>query len=286
MATFTRTELKAEAKKVLSAQTGAFLLMALLYMVLSWVFSFMDARFSQDGRPILISLVVSILAIGVGGLLSIGFASASLKALVGEKVNAGNVFDGFENMGKNLGLTFLMAVKIFAWTLLFIVPGFIASYRYAMAWYIIVEHPELSASEAIRESSRMMDGHKWELFVLGLSFILWGLLTIVTLGIAGLWVYPYQQLTFAAFYNRIKGTSGSVAGYETIAGIDGATITPDEAREAIKAVMNSNAGAPVIEEEVVEISEEQADKSPAEAAVEVVVEAPSKTADETPKVDD
>lgn len=49
-----------------------------------------------------------------------------------------------------------------------------------------------------------MDGHKWQLFCLHLSFIGWWLLCILTLGIGTLWLAPYIQNSTAAFYEDLK----------------------------------------------------------------------------------
>ncbi|MBO9130058.1 DUF975 family protein [Bacillus sp. 165] len=49
-----------------------------------------------------------------------------------------------------------------------------------------------------------MDGYKWKLFLLGLSFIGWGLVCIITLGIAAIWVVPYYTASLAQFYVEIS----------------------------------------------------------------------------------
>ena len=76
-----------------------------------------------------------------------------------------------------------------------------------MSWYILAENPDMTAREAITESRLIMDGHKFELFVLQLSFIPWILLGSVTFGIAYIWVLPYMQLTMTNFYHNIKRQS-------------------------------------------------------------------------------
>lgn len=73
-----------------------------------------------------------------------------------------------------------------------------------MAPYILAENPEMTAKEAIEKSKQITNGHKFDLFVLELSFILWMLLTVFTFGIAGIYVIPYMSATTANFYNLIK----------------------------------------------------------------------------------
>ena len=98
----------------------------------------------------------------------------------------------------------LSTIYIFLWTLLLIIPGIIKSYSYALTPYILVEHPEMSANEAIEESMRLMDGHKFDLFYLQLSFIGWAILSILSLGLGFFWLIPYQMTAQAAFYRDIK----------------------------------------------------------------------------------
>lgn len=249
MATFTRTEIKQEAKAVLKGQTSAFVLATLIIFAISIAISGTEQLFMHDGNPSFLSLFTSLVGAAVTGVLSIGFAGMGLKALAGRKVDTGMVFEGFGILDRSLGIFFLSSIKIFLWTLLFVIPGIIANYRYAMSYYIILERPDLGVNDALKESSRMMEGHKWNFFVLQLSFILWSLLVVVTFGLALLWVLPYQTLTFIAFYNRIKPQTEVVAEglyAENVGGV----ATEAEAREAINAVMNSNAGAPAIDDEV------------------------------------
>ncbi len=61
----------------------------------------------------------------------------------------------------------------------------------------------LSATEAITKSRRLMDGHKWDLFVLDLSFLGWIILASLTFGIGYLWLHPYMQTTHAEFYRNL-----------------------------------------------------------------------------------
>ena len=73
-----------------------------------------------------------------------------------------------------------------------------------MSTYILAENKGKPALECINESKAMTNGHKMDLFVLGLSFIGWGFLCAITLGIASIWVIPYMQATYANAYNSLK----------------------------------------------------------------------------------
>lgn len=99
---------------------------------------------------------------------------------------------------------FLMGLFTFLWTLLFIIPGIIKSYAYAMTPYILVDNPELSPNEARLKSIEIMRGHKWKYFGLQLSFIGWFLLCILSLGVGFIWLMPYVRTSYAAFYLNLK----------------------------------------------------------------------------------
>ncbi len=82
------------------------------------------------------------------------------------------------------------------------IPGIIKGYAYAMTPFIMAENPQMTAREAIKRSQELMDGHKWELFCLGFSFIGWNLLTVLTLGIGTFFLNPYMNAAYAAFYRE------------------------------------------------------------------------------------
>ncbi len=100
---------------------------------------------------------------------------------------------------------FLKELYIFFWSLLFIIPGIVKSYSYRMVPYIMAENPEMESREAFRLSRLMMDGEKWDAFVLDLSFIGWHILSAFTLGVLGLfYVRPYQATTNTELYATLK----------------------------------------------------------------------------------
>lgn len=143
--------------------------------------------------------------------LAMGYANSMRVYYEARNTDAtSNMFSfAFTNYTHVLVTGLLMTIKIVLWTLLLVVPGIIKAFAYAMTPYILVEHPEYSASQAIAKSEEMMKGHKVELFWLELSFIGWYILSILTLGIGFLWLEPYVQCAVAAFYNDLKGGNGN-----------------------------------------------------------------------------
>ena len=112
---------------------------------------------------------------------------------------------GYHPYGRTVGAMFLRDIFLFLWFLLFVIPGIIKSYSYRMVPYILAEEPEMSGKEAIDRSRYMMNGNKWRAFVLDLSWILWILFGVVTLGFGLIfYVSPYMLATDAELYHALK----------------------------------------------------------------------------------
>lgn len=106
---------------------------------------------------------------------------------------------------------FMQDLFIFLWSLLLIIPGIIKKYQYRMVVYIMAENPDMDYRDALQMSKEMMDGQKWNAFVLDLSFILWTILGVITFGVVEiLFVAPYRQLTNAALYRKLTGNFDNV----------------------------------------------------------------------------
>ncbi len=99
-----------------------------------------------------------------------GYSAFALRLSRGQQTGFGEFLTGFRMAGKILAVTLLEALYIWLWSLLLVLPGIAAAYRYRMAVYVILDDPSLSASEAIGVSARLTYGHKLELFLLDLSF--------------------------------------------------------------------------------------------------------------------
>lgn len=117
------------------------------------------------------------------------------------------MFYGFSNgrYSKSVVTMFLRSLYVFLWSILFLIPGIIKSYAYMLVPYILAENPDLDNKRVFALSEEMMRGHKWEAFVLGLSFFGWILLGALTGGIVNLfYVNPYMHATYAEFYSAVK----------------------------------------------------------------------------------
>lgn len=150
-----------------------------------------------------------ILSFLLSGVMSVSTARYCLNLINNaEDARFSDIFSGFSVYIKTVGLYILSTVAIFIGTLALIVPGMIVSLMFSQAYYILCEDNDKSIIQCLRESTEMMKGHKWELFVLQLSFLGWMLLALLTLGLAIIWVQPYMQVTFANYYVELKSISG------------------------------------------------------------------------------
>lgn len=123
-----------------------------------------------------------------------------------DKGNVSDMGTGFDiSYKRNVKVLFFRDLYTVLWLMLFIVPGIVKMYEYRMIPYILADDPDICKSDAFKMSKQMMKGNKWRAFILDLSFILWGFLSLITMGIVGVfWAAPYKQLTDAALYNALK----------------------------------------------------------------------------------
>ena len=224
-----RAAIKLNAKNQMRAAKPHVCVVGLVYYVISWVLSYLSERVMgldvlrqamytlQGGEAYqeymydyynymlnnisfwgqLLSIAISI----VLATVTVGFTIYALEVSRLRPAGVGTLFDGFAIFFRALWLNILMGIFIFLWSLLFIIPGIIAAYRYRQAIYLLLDHPQWSALDCIRESKRMMIGRKWELFVLDLSFLGWALLSVVPF--VSIWVAPYMEVTYANYYQAL-----------------------------------------------------------------------------------
>ena len=194
------SQLKDKALEQLKGNWTEPVLATLVYFVIVSILAGMQAI------PAIGSLIYFVAALLIFPVYGAGYGIAMLTFFRGDKNNLiSKSFDPLKNeYGRYLGTMLLVFVYTFLWTLLLIIPGIIKSLSYGLTVYILKDNPEMKNNEAIELSMKMMDGYKWKLFVLQLSFLGWALLGILTLCIGYLWLVPYIQTTMAAFYEERK----------------------------------------------------------------------------------
>ncbi len=192
-----RIALKSLSKEQIKGKIGILALIMLIYMGITFITSCI---------PVIGGLAN---AIFITPSLSLSITLIFLNVSNEKLVSVGDIFEGFYDFWSAFKVTWLTGLFTFLWSLLFIIPGIIKSYSYAMAMFILAENKGMSALEAITKSKKMMDGHKMDFFVLQLSFLGWSILVALTFGIAGLWVGPYMYTAYANFYKSLK-TDGAL----------------------------------------------------------------------------
>jgi uncharacterized membrane protein len=190
MAELVRAELKTAAKAQMKGKVGFIILSFIIYAIILGA-----ASFTVIGALLL------------GGPLTVGLLGVILMLVRGEKPGYNNLFDGFKSFMSGFIAYLLVGIFTALWSILLIVPGIIAAFRYSQTFYILKDNPAMDGYAAIQKSKEMMKGHKGEYFVLCLSFFWWFLLGSVTLGIAYLWIGPYIAMTTANYYEWLKKQS-------------------------------------------------------------------------------
>ena len=219
-----RAQLKDSAKKSMRRSNPNVMLIALVYLAITYLLEILFymvmfpgmsliaiaeilrsgdfAAVASTANPAASQLLRTAISI-MSMMLGVGMTSVCLNISRAIPADFTTLFDPFGLFFKFLLLNILKNIYIFLWSLLLFIPGVIASYRYSMAVYILLDNPEYSVSECIRLSKEMMNGKKLELFVLDLSFIGWFILTIIPF--VSLYVLPYRETTRANFYNCLCG---------------------------------------------------------------------------------
>ena len=219
-----RVQIKLEAKGVVrSAKVSAYLF-TLLALALAFLLNGVSDYMSMDdvwaydysvrtgfdlsflalhgAYPTILVLFVSVVPTLTGLILD------HLGVRRGEEMPYTALFDGFSFAGKIILLSIVQYIFIFLWTLLFIVPGIIAAYRYRFALYNLCENPDMGVMEALNMSKAQTMGFKGQLFVLDLTFIGWYLLSGLTAGILLIWLAPYRMQTDMGYFQQIKNIKG------------------------------------------------------------------------------
>ena len=217
----TSSELRAIARRNLEGtwgiSVGVALVAALLGGLIVGTGSNINFNFNEDTvrnlPPIFWTMLLPLVSVAgllgivsfiLGGTVELGYAKFLLKQYDKKELQFSDLFSQFERFGTGFAQKFLRILFTTLWTLLFIIPGIVKGLSYAMTPFILEEHPEMTASQAIKASMELMNGHKMELFILGLTFIGWSLLACLTMGIGFLFLNPYMNAAYAAFYRDIS----------------------------------------------------------------------------------
>ena len=219
---FERKKYKNFAKTQLSGRWGVPILVTLFVTIVIRIFGIPDmmqlyksgyfsalirldwpgvAAASQSANT---SLLATLIQTIVDAILSVASINVYIKmSRSPEPVSFSDFIEGFNNWARAILTVLWQLLWVTLWTLLFIIPGIIKAIAYSQMFYIIVEYKNVSITKAMRISMEITKGHKWDLFVMYLSFLGWDLLSIMTVGILQLWLLPYKNMTYINAYHSL-----------------------------------------------------------------------------------
>ncbi len=221
---FERKKYKKFALTQLSGRWTVVVLVTLCIFTLSTIFSLPDTlNLIKSGYPMALlsgsreqiqaaadayvgssSNLVEIIQLVVSAILEVASLNVYLKmSRSPEPVSFSAFLEGLNNWARATLAILWTFLWIFIWSFLLIIPGIIKSFAYSQIFYIIAEYKEISVTKALKISMIITKGHKWDLFVMHLTFIGWDLLCIITFGLALLWVQPYRTMTCTNAYHAM-----------------------------------------------------------------------------------
>jgi len=200
-----RVEIKEWAKEKIKGNLWNILIGLLIMMAVSFVFSFglgfIQAIFGNDSFiTSIVSIVVEVLLIPLG----IGLYSYLVEFINNDNFDKNLLFEPYERTVNVIGTSLLVSLLVMVGCICFIIPGIYLAFSYAMVPYLLATRKDLTVTETLELSRKMMNGHKFDYFVLSLSFIGWAILVPFTLGILLIWLYPYMMTATTKFFMDIE----------------------------------------------------------------------------------
>lgn len=197
-----RSELRGKAKSQLKGRWPLAIGTMLVAAIIMSIFMIIGNMFAENSTAVMV--ICYIISFLIGGSITIGICQFTLN-MAGEGEPAfADIFSGFNVFLKAFVLYLLIGIAATIGFCILIIPGIIVSLMLSQSFYIMADNKDMSAIECMKKSMEMMKGHKWEYFVLILSFIGWAILSCILCGLGYLWLMPYQQVTFANYYLELK----------------------------------------------------------------------------------
>ncbi|WP_026886410.1 DUF975 family protein [Clostridium beijerinckii] len=197
------SELKRKSKKQLKGKWGLAITTLFVSLVIISVFYVVMQLLQPDGG--ILPIIGECVSAFLGGMATLGTCKFVLNlASNNNKEKFNDLFVGVNIYFKTLGLWILINISMTIATLCMVIPGIIVALMFSQAFFILCEDNNKSIMECLKQSVSIMRGYKIRLLLLELSFVGWGIISILTFGIGLLWIYPYRQVTLANFYLEIK----------------------------------------------------------------------------------
>ncbi len=188
---FDRVELKLKAKEQIR---GNLILLLMCSLIVS----------GASALLLFVPVIGTLASIALTPTLTVGLVLVYLNLSRGKQPDFADLFAVRKQWLKVFLLNFIVGLRIILWSMLLYVPGIIAAIRYSMVYYIFLDNPELSLDEILTMSKAMTNGHKMDIFMLGLSFVGWMFLAPFTCGLLYFWLVPYMSATIANLYGELK----------------------------------------------------------------------------------
>lgn len=204
-----RVEIKEKAKDMIKGNLWTLWKPMLIVFAITFAAAFITTLFAlsfasnSDSASVITDIVSSLVGFAVIPA-TVGICAYYLKFIRGEELSLDLLKKYYPFFIKLLLIDLLVFVFTLLWSLLLIIPGIIAAIGYSMSFFIAVDKEDLDAMETIKESKRIMNGHKFDYFVLQLSFIGWIILAPFTFGILYIWLIPYMTVAEVLFYEGIR----------------------------------------------------------------------------------
>lgn len=201
--------LKNEAKESLTGKYGDSISIILILSIISFLTNYIIGKccnlfFIYGNSQIFYKEIGTFI---ISSIFTFGYFSYFLKISRDDDVEIKELWSKTNYFVPYIVTTILITIFTILWSLLFVIPGIIALYSYSMTYYIMLDNPNLKPIQAIKESKRIMQGHKFDFFKLQISFIGWIFLGLLSFGILYFILIPYMYVAFAKFYNNIKNIS-------------------------------------------------------------------------------
>ena len=195
------------SKGVLSSVVNSVASGSLLMSVLTTIDTIIGSHDTGRSLRALLGLAIMVLFwLFIGNVYRAVYARVFVEGRIYEKVPFSRVLYLFR-MKKHIKASLSMALSMllqYLWMFTVVIYP-VKRYAYLLVPYLVAENPDLSPMEAIKLSSRMMKGHKWEAFLLEMSMLPWKLLSIATGGLVGLFLYnPYKESVLAEYHANIR----------------------------------------------------------------------------------
>ncbi len=232
-------EFKRKAKERLRGNWGQAIVVGLIFSIANGITSYQNNYSDLNNRHSSLGFTSMVLSLLVAPIMY-GVIKYFMGFVREESVTIGDIFNSYKDFSKIVVATLLRNLFTFLWALLLIIPGIMKAYSYSMVYNVMNDNSELSGSDALKLSEKMMYGHRMELFILYMSIMGWAIvpmlilvgmfmlmlvglilssttllasllvvapvaiIAIIVLSVAILWLQPYYLVAKSYFYEEIR----------------------------------------------------------------------------------